>query len=174
MIFLEKNTLTLEGMIKTNYNIAKLINSGVKMTTWILVANSAEARLLASENLRVVGELKLLREFVHPDSRKKIADLTSDKPGHYKTDAGIRGAYSKNDPKEVEAEHFAVQLAHELKSGWDQNQYKRLITITPAHFSGLMKKHLDNHLADIVHISKDYTRYPLAKLAESLKEHLFV
>ncbi|HBS51652.1 MAG TPA: host attachment protein, partial [Coxiellaceae bacterium] len=38
----------------------------------------------------------------------------SDKPGHYKTDGNAHSAYSKNDPKEVEAEHFAIQLAHEL------------------------------------------------------------
>jgi protein required for attachment to host cells len=144
------------------------------MITWILVANAAEAKLLTSENLRIVGELKLLRELTHPNSRKKAADLMSDKPGHYKTDGGMRGAYSKNDPKEVEAEHFAIHLAHELKAGWDQNQYKHLVIVTPAHFYGLLGKHLDNHLSDIVHISKDYTRYPLLKLADSLKEYLFV
>lgn len=143
------------------------------MITWILVANSAEAKLLTSENLRT-GDLKLLRELNHPDSRKKTGDLISDKPGHYKTDGGMRGAYTKTDPKEVEAKHFALQLAHELKAGWDQNQYKHLVIITPAHFYGLLGKYLDSHLADIIHISKDYTRYPLAKLAESLKEHLFV
>ncbi len=143
------------------------------MITWILVANSAEAKILTSENLRT-GDLKLLRELKHPDSRKKTGELISDKPGHYKTDGGMRGAYNKTDPKETEAEHFALQLAHELKAGWDQNQYKHLVIITPAHFYGLLGKHLDNHLADIIHFSKDYTRYPLAKLAESLKEHLFV
>jgi len=144
------------------------------MITWILVANSAEAKLLTSENLRVVDGLKLLRELQHPNSRKKAADLMSDKPGHYKTDSGVRGSYAKIDPREVEAEHFAIQLARELKAGWDQNQYKHLVIVTPAHFYGLIGKHLNNHLSDIVHISKDYTRYPLAKLAESLKEHLFV
>jgi protein required for attachment to host cells len=144
------------------------------MITWILIANSAEAKLLTSENLRVVNKLKLLRELQHPNSRKKAADLMSDKPGHYKTDGGTRCSYAKNDPKEVEAEHFAIQLAHELKAGWDQNLYKRLVVVTPAHFYGLIGKHLDNHLSDIIHISKDYTKYPLTKLAESLKEHLCV
>ena len=143
------------------------------MTTWILVTNAAEAKIFTSENLRI-GELKLLRELTHPNSRKKIGDLTSDKPGHYKTDGGMRGAYSKNNPKEVEAEHFAIELAHELKASWDQNQYKHLVIVAPTHFHGLMKKHLDNHLADIIYIPKDYTRYPIAKLADSLKEHLFV
>jgi protein required for attachment to host cells len=143
------------------------------MTTWILVVNAAEAKLLTSENLRV-GELELVREFAHPESRKKATELTSDKPGHYKTDMGARSAYIKNDPKEVEAEYFAIQLAHELKAGWDHNKYKSLVVVAPAHFYGLMKKHLDSHLAEIIHIPKDYTKYKLPKLAASLKEHLFI
>ena len=146
----------------------------MKTKTWILVANAAEAKILTTDNLRV-GELELVREFVHPESRKKISELMSDKPGHYKTDGNAHSAYSKNDPKEVEAEHFAIQLAHELKAGWDKNQYKKLIMVMSAHFYGLIKKHMhDNHALEVVHVLKDYTRYPLAKLHESLKEHLLV
>lgn len=142
------------------------------MTTWILVANAAEAKFFTSENLRV-GKLELVRELTHPDSRKKVGELRSDKPGHYKTDGGAHGSYSETDPKEVEAEHFAIQLARELKSAWDQNKYKHLVMVTPAHFHGLLKKHLDHHLADIIYIPKDYTKYPVAKLEESLKERLY-
>ena len=144
------------------------------MTTWILVANSAEAKILTSENLRLTKELKLLRKLEHPASRKKTSDIVSDKPGHYQTDGGAHGAFGKNDPKDVEAEHFAIQLVHELKSAYDQNQYKHLVIFTPAHFYGLLEKHLNKHLSDIVHFSKDYTRYPLERLAETVKEHLFV
>ena len=142
------------------------------MITWILVANSADAKIFTSENLRI-GDLKMLRELTHPDSRKKTSELVSDKPGHYKTDGGMHGSYEKNEPKEVEAEHFATELARELKTSWDKNQYKHLVIVAPAHFHGLMKKHLDTHLADIVYIAKDYTRYTTEKLAESLKEHLY-
>lgn len=149
------------------------------MITWILVANSAEAKILTSENLRIVSELKLLRELQHSNSRKKVTDLMPDKPGHYKVDSGMRGSFTKNDPKEVEAEHFAIQLVNELKSGLDKNHYKHLVIVTPAHFYGLIEKHMGSHFLsgvtrpDITHISKDYTKHPLAKLAESLKEHLF-
>ncbi len=142
------------------------------MTTWILVANAAEAKLLTSENLHV-GSLKPLREFFHPDSRKKATELTSDKPGRYQSDNGAHGAYNKNDPKEVEAEHFAIQLAHELKAGLGQNSYQHLVIISPAHFYGLINEHLEGHIPEVTHISKDYTKYPLPKLSSSLKEHLF-
>src|SRR3989304_2009389 len=139
----------------------------MKTKTWILVANAAEAKILTTDNLRV-GELELVREFAHPESRKKASELMSDKPGHFKTDGNAHSAYSsKSDPKEVEAEHFAIQLAHELKASWDKNQYKKLIIVTSAHFYGLIKKHMhDNHALEVIHILKDYTRYPISRLHE--------
>lgn len=144
------------------------------MKTWILVANSAEAKLLSTDNLRV-GELTLVRELTHPESRQKGCDLMSDKSGHYSTAGSARGAFSDHDPKEVEAEHFAIQLAHELKVGWGDNQYENLLIVTPAHFYGVLKKHLhDNSAITITHLSKDYTKHALPELHSSLKEMLFV
>jgi protein required for attachment to host cells len=143
------------------------------MTTWVIVANTAKASLYASENLRT-EDLHLLKEFSHPESRKKITDLMCDKPGHYKTDTGMRGAFTKGDPKLVEAEHFALELVKELKGGFDQKKYYTLVIVTPPHFFSLITKHLHFHQDDIKHIAKDYTQYPLAKLSESVREHLFV
>ncbi|MDR1057905.1 MAG: host attachment protein [Coxiellaceae bacterium] len=108
------------------------------MKTWILIANSAEAKLLATDNLRM-GKLELIREFTHLESRKKISELMTDKPVHYKTDTNAYSAYNKNDPKQVEAEHFALQLAHELKTGVDHNFCKKILLVVPAHFYGLIK-----------------------------------
>jgi protein required for attachment to host cells len=143
------------------------------MKTWILVANAADAKILATESLRT-GELVLMRELSHPESRRKNSDLVSDKPGHFKLDSGAHSAYSKGDPKEVEADHFALQLVHELKNGWDQHKFQKLLVVAPAHFYGLLKKHV--HFLDtveIAHLSKNYIRYPLPKLHASLKEHFF-
>lgn len=143
------------------------------MKTWILVANSAEAKLLVTDNLRI-GELELIRDFIHPESRKKISDLVSDRPGHYKTDASARSAFEKNDPKAIEVERFALQLTHELKAGLNKNQFKKILIVAPAHFYGLLKKHL--HIPESLeeaHISRDYTKYTLQELHESLKKHLF-
>ena len=141
------------------------------MTTWILVANSAEANLYSSENLRT-HDAKLVCEFKHPDSRKKITDLVSDHLGHFKTDSGAHGAFTKGDPKDNEAEHFALELAHELKAGHDQGKFKKLIVVAPGHFYAHISKHMHNNITDITHIVKDYTKYNLSKLNESLKEQL--
>lgn len=143
------------------------------MKTWILVANSATAKILATDNLRT-GELEIVDEFSHPESRKKSSDLVSDKPGHYKTDVGVRGAYSDADHKEVEMDHFALELVHKLKAGLHQNQYKNLIIVASSHFYGVIKKHFHEHKIEINHIAKDYTKYTILELRDALREKLFV
>lgn len=143
------------------------------MKTWILVTNAAEAKFLKTDSLRM-GELELMRELTHPESRKRNSELKSDRPGYYATGSGFNSAYDRNDPKQVEAEHFAVELAHELKAGWDQHQFKSLLIIAPAHFYGLLKKHL--HILgslELTHLSKDYTKYPLPRLHDALKTHFY-
>ncbi|MCL5260528.1 MAG: host attachment protein [Gammaproteobacteria bacterium] len=142
------------------------------MTTWVLVANTAGARIYQSENLRV-DNLNLIKELPHPEGRKKISELISDHLGHYKSDTGSRGAFSKGDPKENEAEHFAIMLAKELKTEHEQNKYQDLVLVMPAHFHALLAKHL-RVTNNVVHIAKDYTKYALPKLTQALREHLFV
>ncbi len=136
----------------------------------ILVANSAEAFLYSCENLRIL-DLVLIKEFTHPDSRKKISDLICDKPGHFKTDGGAHGSYEKGDPKKVEAEHFALELAKFVKSTVGSANNVKLIVVTPSHFCSLIKKHLDVNIKDTICISKDYTKHQGKELIESLREH---
>jgi protein required for attachment to host cells len=141
------------------------------MTTWVLVANSAEAYLYYSDNLRVDG-LHLISKHCHPDSRKKITDLVSDRPGHYQTDVGAHSSYAKGNPKEVAAEHFAIELAKELKNGFDNNKYKDLVIVAPGHFASLLTKHYKSLTAK--QITKDYTKYKIKRLTVAIKEALFI
>jgi protein required for attachment to host cells len=148
--------------------------SGENMKAWVLVANSSVAKIFASDKLRT-GELKVVGEFDHPESRKKVSELMTDKPGHYKAESGAYGSFSKSEPKLVEADHFALQLLHELKAGWDKHNFEKLIIVTPGHFHGILKKHLHHYFKhlEINHIDKDYTKYTVTELHTSLKEHLF-
>jgi protein required for attachment to host cells len=140
--------------------------------TWILVANAAEARFFQFKNLRT-DKLELIKELKHADSLKKVTDLVSDKPGHYRTSSGARGSYEKADPKEHETQIFMMQLIQELKAAHDKKKYEDLIIVTPAHFYGLLQKHLSNHnIPAPKHVPKDYTKYDVDKLMASLKKHL--
>jgi hypothetical protein len=144
------------------------------MTMWILVANAAEAKLYSTANLRV-DKLHLVQEYQHPDSRKKVTDLVSDKPGHYKGDGGARGAFTKGNPKAVEEEHFVLELLKEIKKHCDMDMIKSLVFVVPNGFYKFVAKHLhlsQNHQNKVSHIPKDYTKYSEAELTVALKEHL--
>ena len=145
------------------------------MSTWILVANASRAKILTTDNLRV-GKLDIMREFAHPESRKKGLELAADKQGSYRTDEDGHGSYSsKSDPKEVEAERFALELVNELKSGLGHNQFGELVIVASAHFYGLLKKHFQPS-ADlkIIHVSKDYTQCDVLDLHEKIKKEIFI
>ncbi|MGB6976269.1 MAG: host attachment protein [Gammaproteobacteria bacterium] len=146
-------------------------------THWILVANASEARLFSTHKLGDGKSWQFLKEFNHPASRERDFELTSDKPGRYqfqgKSGTSGHGAYSdRTDPKEVEVERFAQQLAEELNTGRVHNLYHKLILIAPPHFHGLLNKYCDHNVLSLItqHVEKDYTKLRERELALHLKE----
>ena len=140
------------------------------MSQWILVANSSRAFLYNSENLRT-SNLSLLKEFSHPDSRKKVTELVSSRSGSFRGSMGSNAAYEGTNPKDVEAGIFAQELCKELKEVCT-SKTDTLYIVTTAHSYGLLEKHL-NCKAKIEYIAKDYTRYKQPELLETLREHIF-
>jgi protein required for attachment to host cells len=142
-------------------------------TTWILIANSSNARLYSTHN-SYIGGLELINEFNHPSSRLKGIDLVSDRPGHYQSRGSGHGALIEHSqPKEVEAERFALELANALENGRIHNRYDKLTLIAPAHFQGLMNKHLNHHINEKLtkKILKDYTKSSLKQLETCIHAH---
>jgi len=135
----------------------------------VLVTNSSEANLFSCENIRTEN-LTLIKNFSHPDSRKKVSDLVSDRPGHFQTDGGAHGAFEKGDPKRVEADHFALELVKFIKDTIGSISNTKLIVVSPSHFSILIKKHLGSHIKDLICIPKDYTKYTPKELLDFLRE----
>jgi protein required for attachment to host cells len=128
--------------------------------TWVLIANSSNAKLYKSE--KPYHQLELIKKFEHPQSREKARDLITDGYGRYKfTTNSPPSAYSDPmNPKEVEAERFAHELALELNQGRTKNHYHHLVLVAPSHFRGLLNKYCDNHVLNLVvhSINKDYTK----------------
>jgi protein required for attachment to host cells len=128
-------------------------------TTWILIANSSEARLFQAQ--KTTKDMTLLHEFKHPESREKGLDLVADLPGRYRNGSLPKSSYQDpSSPKELEAERFAHQLAIILDEGRNSNLYRGLIIIAPPHFQGLLNKSFNIHVKDrIVNtLDKDYTK----------------
>ncbi|OGT45860.1 MAG: hypothetical protein A3E83_00590 [Gammaproteobacteria bacterium RIFCSPHIGHO2_12_FULL_41_20] len=132
-------------------------------TIWVIVANSSLCRFYLYEKNK---EISLLKEIVHPENKLKKSDyLTSDKPGHYKTDAASGSAYeSHTDPKKVAIDNFAREIAKALQHGRTNNEYQKLIIIIPPTMHGLLFQHLDKHVKnlishniqkDVIHLSHD-------------------
>ena len=104
------------------------------------------------------GQLTLLREISHPETKLKNRDLTSDREGHYKANQSARGAYSpRTDAKETEVIKFSREIARDLNQRRNSNELEHLILIAPPHMYGLISQHLDKHVMDLVtnHIQKD-------------------
>src|SRR5207253_1908212 len=103
---------------------------------WVVNANSSICRIY--DFIKKPLQLILLKELVHPENRLKASEiLTSDKPGHFQTAHAAHGSFGAHtDPKDVEIDKFAREIARELDHGRATGVYKKLILITPAHLDG--------------------------------------
>lgn len=144
------------------------------MVTWVLVTDMAVARLYQISNLRT-EQLRLVQDYVHAEGRMQRRDITTDKPGHYKSDSGGRGSYEKGDPKKIEAEIFAQNLIKDLKTKCNFDIAHSVVIVAPPSMYKFIKKHL--HLSNIyqnkvTYIMKDYIKYSDPLLLDALKKHL--
>jgi protein required for attachment to host cells len=153
--------------------------------TWILVCDASRARLFR-EKPQGKG-LEQVTELEHGESRLHVRDLMSDANGRKpvgpvpaRSATGQGGAYGRpgaapdTDPKEVEAQKFARELADMLEKGLNDHAYEHLVVVAPPHFLGTIrgtvsaqvKKHLETT------IDKDLTNLDLPELTRRLESSL--
>lgn len=140
-------------------------------TIWVLIANASHARFFMNRGCN--KGLELIKEMDHPDSRKKGIDLVSDKPGRQQQSFGAdaRSAQEPDtQPKTVEAQRFARELAQFLEDARKQNRYERLLLVAPPNFLGLLRDALDTQTAHLVFetLNKDYTKAASGELTDYL------
>ena len=140
------------------------------MSTWILVANATTATLYSRSTLD--QKPARIRELVHPESRMKNAELSSDRAGHMQSSGDGHGARQpRSEPKQNEAEHFARELAQVLLRGRTAGDCQKIVLVAPPAFLGLINAALDGPTAKLVtaHFEKDYTQVGEAQLATLLE-----
>lgn len=146
--------------------------SSTPHVTWILTADSNTCRLYNySEKPE---QLTLVKEIKHPENKLRDIELTSDKPGHYKTSSGAHGAFSQpSDPKEIKIEDFSREIAKALEHGRNTHGYEKLIVIAPPHMNGLLLQHLNKHVSDLIthNIKKDIPHFTDHELLDFLHQH---
>jgi len=145
-------------------------------TTWIVVADSGQAKIFRTIKARLFNgkangsDLTLVSEYNHPESRKRDQDLVADKYGNF----GNSSFTEETDPKRHENDIFAQQLAKALYHGHSENNYHDLILIAPPAFMGMIHKHLSNEVKKLIskEIEKDYTRSNEKELVSQLQVYL--
>src|SRR5579872_4849254 len=124
--------------------------------TWAIVFDSNMCRIFKYSKKH--RQLETVKELNHPENKLRDIELTSDKPGHYKSSHSTNGSYSQpSDPKEIKIDSFAREIANELDHHRNINAYHKLIIIAAPHMNGLLLKHINKHVEKLIskNIEKD-------------------
>lgn len=132
----------------------------MKKDVWVVVSNSACARIFKAESAQSLVEVDTL---LHPESRLHSKDLGSDRPGRQFESSAQSGARHsiepKTTPQDVEIKEFAKQLAHHLNSAAAQDKVKKIYLAATPSFLGILRKNLSESTTQVIveEINKDIT-----------------
>lgn len=144
-----------------------------KYVTWVLTSNTNTCRIYTYS--KKANELAVVKEIQHPENKLRDMELTSDKPGHYKTSGTARGAFEqRSDPKEIHIADFAREIVEELDRGRNAHAFGRLIVVAEPHMNGLIGQHMNKNLSDLVtqNIKKDVLQLSGPELSDFLQQHV--
>ncbi len=141
------------------------------MKNWLVVANSAKARVL--EESAEPGAYVHLADLVHPQSRQKGMELSSDRPGHVNSLGQGSGGTSypnRTDAREREHDRFAREVANAVNDGVAAGKCAGLVLVASNPFLGHVKAHLSEqaHKVLLRCVPSDYTALRDDELAQRL------
>lgn len=129
----------------------------MKKETWIVVANSTQARIFKLQNLELIE----MDAMIHPESRMHERDLIADKPGaaYAGVAPGRYGMEQQQSPKKNEATIFAKQLIDRLDNARSTGQIDRLFLAATPTFLGLLRREMSHLTANLIvsEVDKDIT-----------------
>lgn len=128
--------------------------------TWVLVADGARARLFRAD--RKARRLELLREEESVAARSKTSELMTDQPGRAFDSSGVgqRSAMEPpSDPKRLEKERFAQQLAELLGAAEGAGRFQCLVVAAAPQTLGDLRARLSPAVAGRIEheLAKDLT-----------------
>lgn len=132
--------------------------------TWILVADSARARLFRVDRPR--GPLAEHSDYANPADRLREQDLETDAPGrggHYPMggDTGTKAHY---------ADRFAKQIADVLRKARAGGEFARLYVLAAPNFLGALRHVMDSPTAACIVAS--YAKDVVHEQPEGIRGHL--
>jgi len=139
---------------------------------WVVVADSAKARIFSRN--KKFSPLEELETLVHPESRLHRQDLVSDRPGqvHESRTPGESANEDPTDPKLVEAQVFARDIAHRLREGRLSGAYTSLVLVADPKFLGLLRKCMDGDTRRVIdhEVAKNVARDPVDRITRILDD----
>jgi len=146
-------------------------------TTWIVLANAARARIFEREVQS--GRMVELLDLVHPQSREKTVELTSDREGHAQKAHGDPGhagtAFQPHTtPQQKEHAAFAVEISRHLEVAATQGRCGDVALIASDPFLGELKAHLGDATRRVLSatVPRDFTTFTGPDLAHRVTEAL--
>ncbi|MGM0701949.1 MAG: host attachment protein [Pseudomonadota bacterium] len=111
------------------------------MTTYIVVADQARARVFTRDALK----LEERQSLVHAEGRLHEGDLVTDRGGdvHESTSTTARSAGGESVATQHHAELFAKEVAECIYRARVDNSLEKLILVAPPRFLGLLRDKLD-------------------------------
>lgn len=149
------------------------------MKNWIVVANSARARVLEEpDEMPERGRSRRtafvhVADLVHPASRQKGVQLGDDRPGHVEGTGHGLGSTSyvpRTDPREREHDRFAREVARVIDHGVAEGRCAGLLLVATSPFLGRLKQHLGQQARKAIlrTVTADYTTLDEAALGDRL------
>ena len=141
------------------------------MTTYIVVADAARARIFTREALTLTEQESL----VHAEGRLHEGDLVTDRPGadvHESNSTSARSSGEEGAASKHENELFAKQVANHLYNARVGNSLENLIMVAPPKFLGLLRDKLDGPTQKLVihTLSKDLSKASLTDIQTAVSD----
>lgn len=131
---------------------------------YVLVADGSRGKVYQSRvPLRAAHVLDLVYDQVHFQSRRKAADLVSDRAGVQRSGTGGFHSFAGHeDSQEREQEEFARDLCRHLESERRAGRFDELVIAAPPHFLGLLRRHLSDGCREVLSESVDHNLLQLS------------
>lgn len=111
---------------------------------WILVADSAHARILAT-TARTAMPTEVTR-LEHPESRLKESELVSDQPGRSREPRAQGHAMKEASATAQEESVFAGEIVRTLDKARQEGRFNSLVLVASPHFLGVLRQKLNGPL----------------------------
>jgi protein required for attachment to host cells len=154
------------GMAGVSINL----HQGEAMTTYIVVADAARARVFTRDALKLQEKESL----VHAEGRLHEGDLVTDRGAHVHESMSTtaRSTGSEGAASNHHAELFAKEVADRLYQARVDNSMEKLIVVAPPRFLGLLREKIDGPTSKlIIHtLAKDLSKASLEDIQEAVSD----